>query len=39
MNWKELAAEVTAVGTGGGSSEAVTGVEYDSRRVRPGSVL
>ncbi len=39
MNWKELAAEVTAVGAGGGSSEAITGVEYDSRRVRPGSVF
>jgi UDP-N-acetylmuramoyl-L-alanyl-D-glutamate--2,6-diaminopimelate ligase len=39
MNWKELAAEVTAVGAGGGSSEAITGVEYDSRKVRPGSVF
>jgi len=39
MNWNELAAEVTAVGAGGGSEEPVTGVEYDSRRVRPGAVF
>ena len=39
MNWKELAAEVTAVGSGGDSDQPVTGVEYDSRRVRPGSVF
>ncbi len=39
MNWKELIAEVTAVGAGGGSEEPVTGVEYDSRRVRPGAVF
>jgi UDP-N-acetylmuramoyl-L-alanyl-D-glutamate--2,6-diaminopimelate ligase len=39
MKWKELAAEVTAVGAGGDSSEAITGVEYDSRRVRPGAVF
>jgi UDP-N-acetylmuramoyl-L-alanyl-D-glutamate--2,6-diaminopimelate ligase len=39
MNWKELIAEVTAVGSGGGSEEPITGVEYDSRRVRPGSVF
>ena len=39
MNWKELAAEVTAVGAGGGSEEAVTGVEYDSRKVKPGAVF
>jgi UDP-N-acetylmuramoyl-L-alanyl-D-glutamate--2,6-diaminopimelate ligase len=39
MTWKELIAEVTAVGVGGGSDEPVTGVEYDSRRVRPGSVF
>jgi UDP-N-acetylmuramoyl-L-alanyl-D-glutamate--2,6-diaminopimelate ligase len=39
MNWKELIAEVTAVGSGGGSDEPVTGVEYDSRRVRPGAVF
>jgi UDP-N-acetylmuramoyl-L-alanyl-D-glutamate--2,6-diaminopimelate ligase len=39
MNWKELIDEVTAVGAGGGSDEPVTGVEYDSRKVRPGSVF
>ena len=39
MNWKELIAEVTAVGAGGDSSQPVTGVEYDSRRVRPDSVF
>ncbi len=39
MNWKELAAEVKAVGAGGNSSEPITGVEYDSRRVRAGSVF
>ena len=39
MNWKELIEEVAAVGAGGGSDEPVTGIEYDSRRVRPGSVF
>ena len=39
MNWKELIEEMTAVGVGGGSHEPVTGVEYDSRRVRPGAVF
>ncbi len=39
MNWKELTDEITAVGAGGGSDAPVTGIEYDSRRVRPGSVF
>jgi len=39
MNWTELAAEVTAVGAGGDSAEPITGVEYDSRKVRTGSVF
>src|ERR1035441_2622829 len=39
MNWNELIAEVTAVGAGGDSSQPVTGVEYDSRKVRPGAVF
>ena len=39
MNWNELIAEVTAVGSTGGSSTPVTGIEYDSRRIRPGSVF
>jgi UDP-N-acetylmuramoyl-L-alanyl-D-glutamate--2,6-diaminopimelate ligase len=39
MIWQELAVEVTAVGAAGRSSQRVTGVEYDSRKVRPGSVF
>jgi UDP-N-acetylmuramoyl-L-alanyl-D-glutamate--2,6-diaminopimelate ligase len=39
MNWNELAAEVTAVGASSGSEEQVTGVEYDSRKVKPGAVF
>ena len=39
MNWKELSAEVTAVAAGGGSEEPATGVEYDSRKVKPGAVF
>ena len=39
MNWKELTDEITAVGAGGASDEPVSGIEYDSRRVRPGSVF
>jgi len=39
MYWKELIEEVTAVGAGGSSGQPVTGVEYDSRRVRPGAVF
>lgn len=39
MNWKDLIAEIEAVGAGGGSEEPVTGVEYDSRKVRPGAVF
>jgi UDP-N-acetylmuramoyl-L-alanyl-D-glutamate--2,6-diaminopimelate ligase len=39
MKWNNLIEEVTAVGAGGDSGEPVTGVEYDSRRVRKGSVF
>jgi UDP-N-acetylmuramoyl-L-alanyl-D-glutamate--2,6-diaminopimelate ligase len=39
MNWNDLAVEVESVGAGGSSEEPVTGVEYDSRRVRPGAVF
>jgi UDP-N-acetylmuramoyl-L-alanyl-D-glutamate--2,6-diaminopimelate ligase len=39
MNWKDLAEEVTAVGAAGDSDAPITGIEYDSRRVRPGSVF
>jgi UDP-N-acetylmuramoyl-L-alanyl-D-glutamate--2,6-diaminopimelate ligase len=39
MIWKLLTEEVTAVGSGGDSDDPITGVEYDSRKVRPGSVF
>ncbi len=39
MKWQELIEEVAFVGSGGGSEQPVTGVEYDSRRVRPGAVF
>ncbi|MGA3081689.1 MAG: UDP-N-acetylmuramoyl-L-alanyl-D-glutamate--2,6-diaminopimelate ligase [Terracidiphilus sp.] len=39
MNWKELIDEITAVGAGGGSELPVTGVEYDSRKIKPGAVF
>jgi UDP-N-acetylmuramoyl-L-alanyl-D-glutamate--2,6-diaminopimelate ligase len=39
MNWKELIQEITAVGADGDSAQPVTGVEYDSRRVKPGTVF
>lgn len=39
MNWKDLAEEITAVGATGDSGTPISGVEYDSRRVRPGSVF
>jgi UDP-N-acetylmuramoyl-L-alanyl-D-glutamate--2,6-diaminopimelate ligase len=39
MNWKELTEEITAEGSTGSSDAPVTGIEYDSRRVRPGSVF
>ncbi|HEV2487944.1 MAG TPA: UDP-N-acetylmuramoyl-L-alanyl-D-glutamate--2,6-diaminopimelate ligase [Terracidiphilus sp.] len=39
MNWKELTEEITAEGATGSSDAAITGIEYDSRRVRPGSVF
>jgi UDP-N-acetylmuramoyl-L-alanyl-D-glutamate--2,6-diaminopimelate ligase len=39
MTWKDLVEAVTSIGVGGDSDEPVTGVEYDSRRVRPGSVF
>ena len=39
MKWKELAEEVIAVGAGGDSAEPIAGIEYDSRRVWPGSVF
>ncbi len=39
MNWKDLASEITAVGASGDSAEPITGVEYDSRRIKPGAVF
>jgi UDP-N-acetylmuramoyl-L-alanyl-D-glutamate--2,6-diaminopimelate ligase len=39
MLWQDLIAEITAVGSSGSSSQPITGIEYDSRRVRPGSVF
>jgi UDP-N-acetylmuramoyl-L-alanyl-D-glutamate--2,6-diaminopimelate ligase len=39
MNWSDLIAEVNSVGSSGTSAQAVTGVEYDSRRVRPGCIF
>jgi UDP-N-acetylmuramoyl-L-alanyl-D-glutamate--2,6-diaminopimelate ligase len=39
MHWKELIAEIAAVGSSGDASQPVTGVEYDSRRIKPGGVF
>jgi len=39
MKWEDLIEEVTFVEVAGHSAQPVTGVEYDSRRVRPGSVF
>jgi UDP-N-acetylmuramoyl-L-alanyl-D-glutamate--2,6-diaminopimelate ligase len=39
MTWNELTQEIVAVGSGGGSDAPIAGIEYDSRRVRPGAVF
>lgn len=39
MLWKDLIAEVSAVGATGESNVPIAGIEYDSRRVRPGSIF
>jgi UDP-N-acetylmuramoyl-L-alanyl-D-glutamate--2,6-diaminopimelate ligase len=39
MLWSELIAEIAAVGSAGSSSAPIAGIEYDSRRVRSGSVF
>lgn len=39
MQWKELIAEVSCVDAAGDSSQPITGIEYDSRRVRAGAVF
>jgi UDP-N-acetylmuramoyl-L-alanyl-D-glutamate--2,6-diaminopimelate ligase len=39
MLWRDLLAEVDALGSSGDSQEPLAGIEYDSRRVGPGSVF
>ncbi|MGA7857765.1 MAG: UDP-N-acetylmuramoyl-L-alanyl-D-glutamate--2,6-diaminopimelate ligase [Terracidiphilus sp.] len=39
MNWQDLSSEITAVDASGASDQSITGVEYDSRRIRPGAVF
>jgi UDP-N-acetylmuramoyl-L-alanyl-D-glutamate--2,6-diaminopimelate ligase len=39
MLWHDLIVEVSSVDSAGNSSAPITGIEYDSRRIRPGSVF
>ncbi|HEY3706386.1 MAG TPA: UDP-N-acetylmuramoyl-L-alanyl-D-glutamate--2,6-diaminopimelate ligase [Terracidiphilus sp.] len=39
MQWNDLIQQINCVGASGGSAQAIAGIEYDSRRVRPGSVF
>ncbi len=39
MTWNDLIAEVASIGSAGGSATTIAGIEYDSRRVRPGSIF
>ena len=39
MHWKELIAEIAAVGASGDSAQVISAVEYDSRRIKPGAVF
>jgi len=39
VNWNDLIAEIPAVGSSGSNATPLTGIEYDSRRVRPGAVF
>ncbi len=39
MLWSELIAEVAHVGSAGASHAPIAGIEYDSRRVHPGSIF
>ena len=39
MKWNDLVSEVASIGSAGSSAATITGVEYDSRRVRPGAVF
>jgi UDP-N-acetylmuramoyl-L-alanyl-D-glutamate--2,6-diaminopimelate ligase len=39
MQWNELVQEITHVGAQGDTVRPIAGIEYDSRRIRPGSVF
>jgi UDP-N-acetylmuramoyl-L-alanyl-D-glutamate--2,6-diaminopimelate ligase len=39
MTWDDLIAEISNVGSAGSSAAPITGIEYDSRRVRPGAIF
>ncbi|MGB6192914.1 MAG: UDP-N-acetylmuramoyl-L-alanyl-D-glutamate--2,6-diaminopimelate ligase [Terracidiphilus sp.] len=39
MKWRDLAQQVTSVESAGDAQQPITGVEYNSRRVRPGAVF
>jgi UDP-N-acetylmuramoyl-L-alanyl-D-glutamate--2,6-diaminopimelate ligase len=39
MKWQDLSEEIAAVESAGDSTQPITGVEYDSRRVRPSAVF
>src|ERR1019366_3760090 len=39
MKWNDLISEVASIGSAASSAATITGVEYDSRRVRPGAVF
>ena len=39
MKWNDLIAEIASEGSAGASDAPITGIEYDSRRVRPGAVF
>jgi UDP-N-acetylmuramoyl-L-alanyl-D-glutamate--2,6-diaminopimelate ligase len=39
MKWNDLIAEVASEGSAGSSDAPITGIEYDSRRIRPGTVF
>ncbi len=39
MKWNDLIAEVASEGSAGASDAPITGIEYDSRRIRAGSVF
>jgi UDP-N-acetylmuramoyl-L-alanyl-D-glutamate--2,6-diaminopimelate ligase len=39
MLWNDLIAEITALGSAGSSAAPIAGIEYDSRRVKPGAVF